>query len=90
MVPGLSYPSSTTPWNSGISDLRSSMEALHHPSRAPPTEATPYMSQDPVRAQGNKTGSMFHVAPPGEGATLVDPILRSSSQVDLTGIVNST
>ena len=27
--------------------------------------------------------------PPGEGATLVDPILRTSSQVDLTGIVDS-
>ena len=27
--------------------------------------------------------------PPGEGATLVDPILRSSSQVDLTGTVHS-
>jgi hypothetical protein len=27
--------------------------------------------------------------PPGEGATLVDPILRSSSHVDLTGIVDS-
>jgi hypothetical protein len=27
--------------------------------------------------------------PPGEGATLVDPILRSSSQVDLTGTMDS-
>jgi hypothetical protein len=35
---------------------------------------------------------MFHEGvwpPPGEGATLVDPILRSSSQVDLTEIVDS-
>ena len=38
------------------------------------------------------TGNMFHegVWPPsGGGVTLVDPILRSSSQVDLTGIVDS-
>ncbi|KIM89571.1 hypothetical protein PILCRDRAFT_1917 [Piloderma croceum F 1598] len=68
------------------------MEVLHHPSWVPPTEATQYMSQYLMRARGNETGSMFHegVWPPsGEGATLVDPILRSSSQVDLTGIVDS-
>jgi hypothetical protein len=40
----LSYPYPTTPWDSGIGDLRSSTEALHHPSRAPPTEATQYES----------------------------------------------
>ena len=88
----LSYPSPSTPWDAGIGDLRTSMEALHHPSRAPPTEATQYMSQYLMRARGSETGSMFHEGvwpPPGEGATLVDPILRSSSQVDLTGIVDS-
>ena len=53
----LSYPSLTTPWDSGIGNLRSSMEALHHPSRAPPTEATQYISQYLVRAQGSETGS---------------------------------
>jgi hypothetical protein len=47
-----------------MGDRRLSMEALHHPSWAPPTEATQYMSQDLVRAQGNETGSMFHVASP--------------------------
>jgi hypothetical protein len=80
----LSYPSPTTPWDSGIGDLPSSMEA----PRVPPTEATQHL----MRARGSETGSMFHEGvwpPPGEGATLVDPILRSSSQVDLTGIVDS-
>jgi hypothetical protein len=84
----LSYPSPTTPWDSGIGDLRSSTEALHHPSRAGPPEATQYMSQYLMRARGSETGSMFHEGvwpPPGEGASLVDPILRSSRQVDLTG-----
>jgi hypothetical protein len=88
----LSYPSPSTPWDSGIGDPRSSMEALHHPSRFPPTEATQYMSQYLMRARGSETGSMFHEGvwpPPGEGATLVDPILRSSSEVDLGGIVDS-
>jgi hypothetical protein len=45
-----------------------------------------------MRARGSETGSMFHEGvwpPPGEGATIVDPILRSSSHVDLTGIVDS-
>jgi hypothetical protein len=46
----LSYPSPSTPWDAGIGDLYSSMEALHHPSRAPPTEATQYMSQHLMRA----------------------------------------
>lgn len=41
----LSYPSPSTHWDLGVGDLRLSMEALHHPSRAPPTEATQYMSQ---------------------------------------------
>jgi hypothetical protein len=84
----LSYPSPTTPWDSGIGDLRSSMEA----PRVPPTEATQYMSQHLMHARGSETGSMFHegVWPPlEEGAILVDPILRSSSQVDLTGTVDS-
>jgi hypothetical protein len=47
-----SYPSPTTPWDSGIGDLRSSMEALHHPSRAPPTETTQYMSQYTEKRDG--------------------------------------
>jgi hypothetical protein len=88
----LSYPSPTTPWDSSIGDLRSSMEVLHYPSRAPHTEAMQYMSQYLMRARGSEIGSMFHEGvwpPPGEGATLVDPILRSSSQVDLTGIADS-
>lgn len=70
----LSYPFLTTPWDSDIGDLRSSMEALHHPSRAPPTEATQYTSRDLVRARGSGTRSMFHegVRPrPGEGAGIV-------------------
>jgi hypothetical protein len=86
----LSYPPPATPWDSG--DPRSSIEALHHPSRTPPSEATQYMTQYLMRARGSETGSMFHEGvwpPPGEGATLVDPILRSSSEVDLTGIVDS-
>lgn len=88
----LAYPSPSTPWDSGSGDPRSSIEALHHPSRAPPTEATQYMSQYLMRARGSETGSVFHEGvwpPPGEGAVLVDPILRSSSQVDLGGIVES-
>jgi len=78
--------------DSGIGDPCSSMEALHHPSRTPPIEATRYMSQYLMRVRGSETGSMFHEGvwpPPGEGATLVDPKLRSLSQVDLTGIVDS-
>jgi hypothetical protein len=85
-----------TPWDTGTSDPRSSMEALHHPSRytpPQPSEATQYMTQYLMRARGSETGSIFHEGgvwpPPGEGATLVDPILRSSSEVDLTGIVDS-
>jgi hypothetical protein len=50
----LSYPSPTT-WDSGMSDLRSSMEAPHHLSRVPPTEATQYMSQYLMRARGSET-----------------------------------
>jgi hypothetical protein len=81
----------TTPWDSGMGDLRSSTERYptHH---GLPTEATQYMSKYLMHAQGSETGSMFHEGvwpPPGEGATLVDPILRSSSQVDLTGIMDS-
>ena len=52
----LLYPSPTTPWDSGIGDLHSSMEA----PRVPPTEATQYMSQHLMRAWGSETGSMFH------------------------------
>ena len=88
----LSYPSPSTPWHAGIGDLCSSMEALHHPSRAPPTEATQDMSLHLMRARESEMGSMFHEGVwlfPGERATLVDPILRSSSQVDLTGTVDS-
>jgi hypothetical protein len=89
----LSYPSPSTPWDSGSRDPRSSMEALHHPSRsAPPSEASQYMTQYLMRARGSETGSMFHEGvwpPPGDGAQLVDPILRSSSEVDLAGIVDS-
>jgi hypothetical protein len=48
------YTSPTT-WNSGMSDLRSSVEALHHLSRVPPTEATQYMSQYLMRARGSET-----------------------------------
>jgi hypothetical protein len=83
---GLLYPCPTSPWDSGVGNLCSLMEALHHPSRTSPTEAMQYMSQHLMM------GSMFHegVWPPsGEGATLIDPILRSSSQVNLTGIVDS-
>jgi hypothetical protein len=82
----LLYPCPTSPWDSGVGNLCSSMEALHHPLWTSPTEATQYMSQHLM------TGSMFHegVWPPsGEGVTLVDPILRSLSQVNLTGIVDS-
>jgi hypothetical protein len=78
---GLSYASPTTPWDSGIRNLGSSIETLHHPSQASPTEATQYMNQYLMRARGKAFS--------WEGATLVDPILRSSSQVDLTGIVDS-
>jgi hypothetical protein len=88
----LLYPSPSTPCDVGIGDLHLLMQALHHPSRAPPTEATQYTSQYLIRARGSKMGSMFQegVWPsPGEGAKLVDPILRSSSQVDLTGIMDS-
>jgi hypothetical protein len=49
-----SYPSPTT-WNSGMSDLPLSMEALYHLSRAPPTKATQYMSQYLMRARGSET-----------------------------------
>jgi hypothetical protein len=69
-------PSPTTPWDSGIGDLRSSMEA----PRVPPTKATQYMSQRLMRAWGSEMGSMFHEGvwpPPGEGATLVNPRVRS-------------
>jgi hypothetical protein len=48
----LSYPSPSTPWHAGIGDLCSSMEALHHPSRAPPTEATQDTSLHLMRAHG--------------------------------------
>jgi hypothetical protein len=65
----LSYLSPSTPWDVGIGDLCSSMEALHHPSRAPPTKAMQYMSQYLMRARRSETGSMFHEGvwpPPGE------------------------
>ena len=45
-----------------------------------------------MRARGSETGCIFHEGvwlPPGEGETLVDPISRRSSQVGLTGIVDS-
>lgn len=88
----LSYAATpSTPWDSATyGDPRTSMEALHHPSRAPPSEATQYMSQYLMRARGSETGSMFREGvwpPPGEA--LVDPILGSSSEVDLNGIVES-
>jgi len=56
----LLYLSLTTSWDSGMGDLRSSMEALHHPSRAPPTDVTQYMSQYLMRARGSEAVSMFH------------------------------
>lgn len=57
----LSFPAPATPWDSGDGDPRSSMEALHHPSRAPPSAATQYMSQYLQRAgrTGSDTGSVF-------------------------------
>jgi hypothetical protein len=40
----LSYPSTSTPWDSGHTDPHSSMKALHHPLHTPLTEVTQYMS----------------------------------------------
>jgi hypothetical protein len=65
-------------WDSGIGDLRSSMEALRHPSRAPPAKATQYMSQYLMRARGSETGSMFHegaLLPPGVTSSPAPPSL---------------
>ena len=39
------------------------MEALRHPSRAPPAAAMQYMNQYLMRARGSETGSMFHEGP---------------------------
>jgi hypothetical protein len=44
IVPGFIVPVSDDYWDSGMGDLHLSMEVIHHPSQAPPTEATQYES----------------------------------------------
>lgn len=81
----MSYPAPTTPWDVD-GDPRSSIEALHHPSRLPSSEANQYMSQYLMRARASASGSLFREEL-GDGPGLVDPL--RSSEVDLGAIVDS-
>ena len=84
----ISYPAPTTPWDID-GDPRSSIEALHHPSRKPlPSEANQYMSQYLMRSRASGSGSLFREElGEGEGPGLVDPL--RSGEIDLSTIVDS-
>ena len=81
----INYPAPTTPWDVD-GDPRSSIEALHHPSRNLPSEANQYMSQYLMRSRASGSGSLFREEL-GEGPGLVDPL--RSSEIDLSTIVDS-
>lgn len=90
-------PPSTTPWDI-LPGIRSSMEALHHPSRVQPSEARPYMSQHLSRcAEADSQGvgidisnavSSCNVGERERVQSLEDPT-RSASEVNLSAIVDS-
>lgn len=94
--------STTTPWDTSR-DPRSSVEALHHPSRFQPSEATQYMSQylsrraemenEQAVGMGSSTVVESDNIPEREREiyrvqSLGDPT-RSASEVDLSVIVGS-